>query len=387
MGEQRLHTESILVHIGVGHDPAYGSVSTPIYQTVTYRHPGEALGRYDYSRTENPTRSGLAEGLARLDGGSGASLFSSGMAAIVAIFHLLRQGDHVVLTEDLYGGTYRVLIDVFQRFGITASFVDTSNIDAVKRACLPNTRLLFVETPSNPHLRITDIGAMAAVARTRGFLLAVDNTFMTPLRQRPLDLGADFAVYSATKYLAGHNDVLAGALVSKDPDIRDTVAALANSTGGVLAPFDAWLVMRGLKTLAVRLDRQEATARTIAAFLSNHPRIQRVYYPDTALPEAVNRHNSQSTGPGAMVSFQLAEGMSYAAFMNALQLVLPAVSLGGTETLITHPDTETHRELPEGLRRHLGIQPGLMRLSVGLEHAEDLTQDLAQALDAVGKGL
>ena len=387
MSDERLHTESILVHIGVGQDPLYGSVSTPIYQTVTYQHPGGELGRYDYSRTENPTRTGLAQGLARLDGGAGATLFSSGMAAIVALFHLLRQGDHIVLTEDLYGGTYRVLVDLFSRFGVTASFVDTSDLEALEKAIVPETRLIFIETPSNPHLRISDVSAAARLAHAHHCWLAVDNTFMTPLRQRPLELGADFAVYSATKYLAGHNDVLAGALVSKDAAAAEQIAAVANSTGGVLAPFDAWLVMRGLKTLAVRLDRQEANAQAVAAFLSEHPLVERVYYPPLSAGSQARTHLSQCRGPGAMVAFQLQAHISYVQLMDALTLILPAVSLGGTESLITHPETETHRELPEELRNHLGIRPGLMRLSVGLEHVDDLILDLGQALDAARKGL
>ncbi len=378
-----LHPESVVVHIGVGQDSVYGAVSTPIYQTVTYQHPGAGLGRYDYSRTDNPTRTGLADGLARLEGGAGASLFSSGMAAIVALFHLLRQGEHVVLTEDLYGGTYRVLVDLFQRFGIAASFVNTQDIAAVEHAIRDTTRLLFIETPSNPHLMITDLRAMASLARDHHLWLAVDNTFMTPLRQRPLDLDADFVVYSATKYLSGHNDVLAGALISRDPDLAKKVAELANSTGGVLAPFDAWLVIRGLKTLAVRLDRQEANAAYVAKFLQSHPAVRNVYYPGLADHPGSALHRAQCLGPGAMVSFQLKARERSADLMDALKLILPAVSLGGTESLITHPDSETHRELPEGMRHRLGIGPGLMRLSVGVENREDLVHDLGQALDRV----
>ncbi|PSR21875.1 MAG: cystathionine gamma-synthase [Sulfobacillus acidophilus] len=376
----------MVVHIGVGQDPLYGSVSTPIYQTVTYQHRGGELGRYDYSRTENPTRTGLQDGLAQLEGGAGASVFASGMAAIVALFHLLQQGDHVILTEDLYGGTYRVLVDVFQNFGLTATFVNTADATQVAEAIRPNTRLLFIETPSNPHLFITDLAKMATLAQTHHFWLAVDNTFMTPLRQRPLALGADFVVYSATKYLSGHNDVLAGALIMRDPDMAQKVAALANATGGVLAPFDTWLVMRGLKTLAVRLDRQEDNARAIAGFLQEHPAVTDVYYPGLTTHPGFETHRGQSGGPGAMVSFQLKASQRQAEFMDALHLILPAVSLGGTESLITHPYTETHRELPDHVLSHLGIGPGLLRLSVGLEYVDDLIADLDQALTRV-KGL
>lgn len=386
MNPKRLHAESQLVHIGVGQDPQYGSVSTPIYQTVTYQHPGEALGRYDYSRTENPTRTALAEGLASLEGGAGASLFASGMAAIVALFHLLNPGDHVVLTEDLYGGTYRVLVDLFQRFGISASFVNTRDASRVVQALTPATRMIFIETPSNPHLGITNLELMATIARDQGCWLAVDNTFMTALRQRPLAFGADFVVYSATKYLSGHNDVLAGTLIARDKEWADHVAILANSTGGVLGPFDAWLVMRGLKTLAVRLDRQEASAHAIAEFLKGHPAVQAVYYPGLSDHPGHALHHNQADGPGAMVSFQLKDRERHASFMNALHLILPAVSLGGTESLITHPFTETHRELPEELRHALHIGPGLMRLSVGLERVDDLIEDLHAALNTIQKG-
>lgn len=377
---KRLHPESRVVHIGVGQDPLYGAISTPIFQTVTYQHPGEELGRYDYSRTENPTRTPLADGLRDLEGGAGASLFSSGMAAITALLHLLRSGDHVLLTDDLYGGTYRVLVDVFDHFGLSYTFVDTRNLNAVEAAIRPESRLLFVETPSNPLLMVSDLSALRRMTADHGLWLAVDNTFMTPLRQRPLDFGADFVVYSITKYLSGHNDVLAGAIVSRDPRLAERVAALANTTGGVLAPFDAWLVMRGMKTLAVRLDRQEQNARLLAPFLAEHPAVSRVYYPALDDHPGAQLHQQQSMGPGAMISFQLTHPDRYADLMNGLELVLPAVSLGGTESLMTHPYSETHREFPEPMRRTLGILPGLMRLSVGLENVDDLHTDLDRAL-------
>lgn len=383
MTDDRLHPESQVVHIGVGQDPLHGAVSTPIYQTVTYQHPGSQLGRYDYSRTVNPTRTGLSEGLALLEDGAGASLFSSGMAAIVALFHLLNHGDHIILTEDLYGGTYRVLVDVFARFGLKASFVDTRDSSRVADAMTDKTRLIFVETPSNPLLMVTDLARMAELAHRQGAWLAVDNTFMTPLRQRPFDFGADFVVYSVTKYLSGHNDVLAGALIARTAEHAEQVAAMANATGGVLAPFDAWLVMRGLKTLAVRLDRQESNAKAIASFLAEHPGIERVYYPGLSNHPGRALHESQSRGPGSMVSFQLKRPDRYADFMDALTLVLPAVSLGGTESLVTHPFNETHREFPEDIRVALGIIPGLMRLSVGLEYVDDLIKDLDNALNTV----
>lgn len=377
------HPESTVVHIGVGQDPSYGALSTPIYQTVTYQHPGSGLGPFDYSRTVNPTRLGLAHGLADLEQGAGATLFSSGMAAITALCHLLDQKSHVVLTEDVYGGTYRLMVDVFQRFGVQFTFVDTRDVEKVAAAMQPNTRLVFVETPSNPLLQITDLRSMVEIAHGHGAWLAVDNTFMTPLRQRPLALGADFSVYSVTKYLSGHNDVLAGAIVTPSHEMAIRLDELANATGGVLAPFDAWLVMRGVKTLAARLDRQERTAQIVAERLSAHPRVSHVFYP--GLPKAPGRtlHFEQATGAGAMLSFQLPDPQSIPRFMDALQLVSPAVSLGGVESLITHPFSETHREFPESERLRLNILPGLLRLSVGLEYPDDIVQDLIQALDHV----
>lgn len=383
MKPKTLHPNSQVVHVGVGQDPAYGSVSTPIYQTVTYQHPGDHLGPFDYTRTDNPTRKSLAEGLAAIEGGAGATLFSSGMAAITALFHLLHSQDHVILTDDLYGGTYRVLVDVFDHFGLTYTFVDTRNLEAVQQAFTPRTRLVFIESPSNPLLKITDLSAMARLAHAHGAWLAVDNTFMTALRQKPLNLGADFVVYSATKYLAGHNDVLAGAIVAKTPDLADALNALANTTGGVLAPFDAWLTLRGLKTLAVRLDRAEANAEAIASFLNEHPLVEAVFYPGLANHPGRALHQRQANGPGAMIAFQLPDTSRVAEFLDALQLILPAVSLGGTESLMTHPFSETHREFPEPRRLSLGIRPGLMRLSVGLEYVDDLLADLDQALSRI----
>lgn len=381
MSSHAWHRETLLAQIGIHTDPTYGSVSAPIYPTVTFQHGSEGLGPFDYSRTDNPTRTALAEALTTLEGGAGSSLFSSGMAAIQAVVATLSQGDHVVLTEDVYGGTYRLFEDTFSKFGIATTYVNTRNLSAVRSAMRPNTQLVFVETPSNPLLQISDIRSIAEISHEFGALLAVDNTFMTFIRQRPLELGADLVVYSATKYLAGHNDVLAGAVIARDPEVAEHIAAIANACGGVLSALDSWLVMRGLKTLALRLNQQEATARQVAQFLDKHPRVLRVYYPDLGSDPDVSLHRQQAVGPGAMVSFQLPRDLDPAEFSARLQCVLPAVSLGGVESLITHPYTETHRELPEALRIALGIRPGLMRLSVGIEHAEDILRDLDAALE------
>ncbi|OLZ09659.1 trans-sulfuration enzyme family protein [Sulfobacillus thermosulfidooxidans] len=374
------HLESLAAHSGVGQDRLYGAVSTPIYQTVTYQHPGTELGPYDYSRTENPTRHAAQEAINRLDHGAGALLYSSGMAALTALVHTLQQGDHVIITEDAYGGTYRIMVDIFSKFGIASSMVNTRDIDQVKQHITSKTRLFIVETPSNPLLRISPLEELAELAHAHHAELAVDNTFMTAVRQRPLELGADYVVYSATKYLAGHNDVLAGAIVCKTSEQYDKLNELTNATGSVLGPWDAWLLLRGLKTLAIRMDRQESNARRIAEFLSHHQSIRHVYYPELADHDMRERHLRQASGYGAMLSFVLKHPEEYASVMDRLQVILPAVSLGGVESLITHPYNETHRELPESMRRQLGIIPGLMRLSVGIEHIDDLLTDLDNAL-------
>ncbi len=374
------HRETQLAQVGIHADPSYGSVSAPIYPSVTYQHGPEGLGPFDYSRTGNPTREALAEALASLEGGAGASLFSSGMAAIHAIAATLKQGDHVVLTEDVYGGTYRLFEDTFTKFGISTTYVNTRSLSQVRASMRPNTQLVFIESPSNPLLQVSDIRAISGIAHESGALIAVDNTFMTFLRQRPIELGADLVVYSATKYLAGHNDVLAGAVIARDPKRAEQIATIANACGGALSPIDSWLVMRGLKTLALRLNQQESSARQIAQFLDNHPGVVRAYYPDLGTDEDIALHQRQATGPGAMVSFQLPAHVDPGYFSSRLRCILPAVSLGGVESLITHPYTETHRELPEAIRIALGIHPGLMRLSVGIEHPDDLVNDLETAL-------
>ncbi len=380
MSTHAWHQETLLTQVGIHADPTYGSVSSPIYPTVTYQHGPEGLGTFDYSRTDNPTRTALAEALTVLEGGTGSSVFSSGMAAIQAVAASLKQGDHVVLTEDVYGGTYRLFEDTFTKFGISTTYVNTRNLPALRAAMRPNTQLVFIESPSNPLLQVSDIRAIAGIAHEYGAVMAVDNTFMTFLRQRPIELGADLVIYSATKYLSGHNDVLSGAVIAREPQVAEHIATIANACGGVLSPMDSWLVMRGLKTLALRLNQQESNARQIAQFLDKHPNVAAVYYPELGVKKDIALHQQQATGPGAMVSFQLPAHMDPGVFSSRLQCVLPAVSLGGVESLITHPYSETHRELPEAIRMALGIRPGLMRLSVGIEHVDDLVRDLDAAL-------
>lgn len=379
--EWRLDTR--VAHAGVGSDPAYGSVTTPIFQTVTYQHTSDGFGPFDYSRTDNPTRHSLAQSITELEGGSGTSVFGSGMAAITALAHLLKSGDHVVLTQDAYGGTYRLFQDTFQKFGVTATYVDTRDPDQVASALTPHTRLLFIETPSNPLLQISDLKILTELAHAQGAWIAVDNTFMTFLRQRPFDFGADFVVYSATKYLAGHNDVVAGLVISRSPELAEEIAVICNASGGILAPWDSWLLLRGLKTLDLRLDRQEQNAIALAQFLAQHPKIAATYYPGLSQHPGGLLHLRQATGPGAMISFRLHDPESVGPMMDELHCIIPAVSLGGVESLITHPFYETHRELPESVRMALGITPGLVRLSVGIENVADLEADLAQALHAI----
>jgi len=354
--------DTAAAHIGVGRDPRTGSVSTPVYQVASFQHPalGQSTG-FDYSRTKNPTRQALEEGLAQLEGGAGGLAFSSGLAAIHCVLQLFKPGDHVIVTADLYGGTYRLFHEVL---GLEHSYVDTTNLAAVAGAVGPNTRAIFLETPTNPLMKVADIGAIAQVARAAGALLIVDNTFLTPCLQRPLEMGADVVVHSLTKYLAGHNDVVAGGLVAKDPAVGERLAFFQNAIGAVLGPQDAWLVIRGLKTLALRMERHQQNARQIASWLETHPLVEQVFYP----------------GVGGMLSFAVRDPSIVPQVLERVRLCLFAESLGGVETLITYPFTQTHADIPEEVRLQLGISERLLRLSVGIEHAADIIADLDQAL-------
>jgi cystathionine gamma-synthase len=352
-----------LVHSGVRRDPATGAVAVPIYQSATYQHPalGQSTG-YDYSRTKNPTRSALEDALARLEGGSRGLAFSSGMAALHCALQGFGPEDHLVLTEDLYGGTYR-LVDRLLR--VPCTYVDTTRPDAVRAALRPNTRALVVESLTNPLMKTADVRALARLAHEAGALLIVDNTFLTPWLQRPLELGADLVVHSATKYLAGHNDVVAGALVVKDAALGERLAHVQNGIGAILGPQDAYLVIRGLKTLALRMERHQANAREVAAWLDAHPLVDRVHYP----------------GVGGMLSFTVTDAALVPGVLASVQVCLFAESLGGVETLITYPSTQTHADIPVARREHLGISDRLLRLSVGIEDCHDIISDLAQALE------
>ncbi len=376
-----MHLESYLAQCGSRWDDRTGATTMPIYQTATFRHPG--LGRstgYDYSRSGNPTRAVLEEALAHCDGGCRGLCFASGMAALDCLARLFAPGDRIVVTEDLYGGTYRLFERVYRPLGIKAVYADTSDTAAVEAALRPGARALVVESPTNPLLKVADLRALGRLARARGALFVVDNTFMTPLLQRPLALGADIAVYSATKYLGGHNDVVGGALVVRDPAVAERLAFLQNAAGAVLGPQDCWLLLRGLKTLGVRLRRQQAGARAVAAFLRGHPAVTRVLYPGLDDHPGHDRQCIQAAGFGAMVSFELADPSRVADILAGVEVFLFAESLGGVESLITLPAVQTHADIEPETRARLGVTDGLLRLSIGLEEPDDLVADLEAVL-------
>ena len=377
----RLTLESKLVQLGVGCDERTGAISVPIYPSATYRHPavGESTG-YDYTRSGNPTRQILEEGLAELEGGSRALAFSSGMAALTTLFLHFSSGDHLVVSQDLYGGTYRVLEQVFAKLGLCAAYVDTSDTAAVEAALTPATKALLVETPGNPLLGVADIAALSELCRRRGLLLIVDNTFLTPVLQRPLELGADVVIHSATKYLSGHNDLCSGVLVAREPELGERLYFLQNSTGAVLSPQDCWLLIRSLKTLALRMERHCRNALQVASWLQAHPKVSAVYYPGLENHPGHLLSRRQAQGFGDMLSFRVASPALARQVLKRLQLISFAESLGGVESLMTLPAVQTHGDIPEAERLRLGICESLLRLSVGIESSEDIIADLEQAL-------
>jgi cystathionine gamma-lyase len=371
------------IHVGQEPDPATGATIVPIYQTSTYTQSaiGEHKG-FDYSRTVNPTRVALEKQLASLDLASHCSAFASGMAATSAVLNLLSAGDHVVVGNDLYGGTYRLFTKVLERYGLTFSFVDMTDLDVVRAAMRPETKLFWVETPTNPLLHVVDIAAIAGLRRA-GQVLAVDNTFATPYLQSPLALGADIVVYSTTKYIAGHSDVVGGAVVTNDSQVAETIRFHQNAVGGVPGPMDCYLVLRGAKTLAVRMREHERNARAVAAFLDGRDDVSRVYYPGLPSHPQHELAARQMRGFGGMVSFVLHGDASRAfAFAREIKLFSLAESLGGVESLICHPARMTHGSIPKEERDRRGVTDGLLRLSVGIEDEEDLLADLERALDA-----
>ncbi|MCB8932345.1 MAG: cystathionine gamma-synthase [Fimbriimonadaceae bacterium] len=378
--------ETMTIHAGVEPDPQTGAVMTPIYQTSTYAQagPGEHKG-YEYSRTDNPTRTVLQRQLAALEGGSKALVFASGLASIDAVLNLLDAGDHVVAGDDLYGGTYRLMSRVASRRGIAFDFVRTQDASAVRAALKPNTKLVWTETPTNPMLNVVDIAAVAKITKEHGALLAVDNTFMSPYFQRPLDLGADIAMHSMTKYLNGHSDVVMGCLVlakqPKQPDLYDRLKFLQNAVGAVPGPFDCWLVLRGIKTLAVRMHRHAENAMKVAQWLEADSRVERVLYPGLPSHPDHELMKRQCSGFGGMITFFPKGGLAEARrFLSSVKLFALAESLGGVESLIEHPAIMTHASVPPEVRAEIGISDNLVRASIGIESADDLIRDLDAAL-------
>ena len=375
--------ESVLAQIGSISEPVTGAVSFPVYQATAFRHPklGESTG-FDYARTKSPTRAVLEEAAARLESGDAGFACSSGMAALQTIFALFEQGDHLIVSLDLYGGTYRLLERVMSRFGVTVSYADTNDLDGVASLKRPNTKAILIETPTNPLMMITDLERICAWAKAQGLLTIVDNTLLTPFFQRPIELGADIVVHSATKYLGGHNDVLAGLIVTKGKELSERMAFLHNSIGAVLGPQDSWLLMRGMKTLALRMERHQYNATRLAEYLRDHPAVETVYYP--ALPDHPGHdiQRRQSSGNTGIFSFRLKDARYVEPILRHIRLIAFAESLGGVESLMTYPAVQTHADIPEDIRRRVGVDDRLLRLSVGIEHIDDLIGDLEQALDA-----
>ncbi|MBM4281261.1 MAG: cystathionine gamma-synthase [Deltaproteobacteria bacterium] len=372
------------IHAGQSPDPTTGAIMTPIFQTSTYVQdgPGGHKG-FEYSRTQNPTRFALQDNLAALEGARHGLCFASGCAATTAIALCLEAGDHVVASDDLYGGTFRLFDKVFKRFGLTFSFVDMTNPENVKKAMTSKTKLVWVETPTNPMLKLVDIAAVAAVARAYGAASVVDNTFATPYLQLPLALGADLVVHSTTKYLGGHSDVVGGAVLTNSDDWQKQLAFVQNSAGGVPAPMDCFLVLRSTKTLHVRMQRHVENAIAVAELLTNHPKVEKVYYPGLPSHPQHALARRQMKAPGAMISFVVKGGLDGARrLLTTTKIFACAESLGGVESLIEHPAIMTHASVPPENRRALGIDDGLIRVSVGIEDVDDLLRDLRQALDA-----
>lgn len=382
----RLQTKTI--HTGVDKDTAYNSIMTPIYQTSTFRFEDIGITRgYDYTRTSNPTRKALEENIAALEGGAGAVAVATGMAAITTTLHLFQSGDHIICTHDCYGGTDRLLRLYQDRFNINVTHVNLQNRESLQKAFLPNTKAVWIETPSNPLLNILDISAISQVAHEHGALSIVDNTFLSPVNQRPFELGADVIVHSTTKYLNGHSDVVGGAVVAKDQGIAERLQYLCNALGQGAAPFDCWLVLRGIKTLIPRMRLHEENAAAVAQFLCEHPAVKHVYYPGLKAHPYHEIACRQQHGFGGMVSFRLSGGLPEVNHvLRTVKVFALAESLGGVECLIDHPQTMTHASMDPELRQQAGITEDLIRLSVGIEHIDDILEDLRKALDTIPKG-
>lgn len=376
--------DTICIHAGQAPDPSTGAIITPIYQTSTYVQDG--LGRHkghEYARTSNPTRAALEANLAALEGGTAGYAFASGMAAIDAILSLLEQGDHVIVTDNTYGGTYRLFERVLRRYGLRFSYVDTSDSSAVAAAIEPATKMVFLETPTNPVMRLTDIAAVAAITRPRGITLVVDNTFASPCLQRPLALGADIVVHSTTKYLNGHSDSVGGIVVCTRPEQVEWMKFVQNAAGAIMGPFDAWLVLRGTKTLAVRMERHNTNGLAVARFLAAHPKVRAVHYPGLEQHPQHALAQRQMRGFGGMLAFDVDTLERAKIVLERFRVFALAESLGGVESLVCHPASMTHASVPIERRAQIGLTESMVRLSVGIEDVNDLVADVAHALDGL----
>ena len=381
---RRLGFSTRAIHSGQPPEPRTGAVAVPIYQTSTYVQ--DELGRhkgYEYGRTQNPTRSALEENVAALENGTAGHAFASGMAAISTLMTLLEAGDHVVASRNVYGGTYRFFHRILERYGLAFSWVDSTDLDAVREAVTERTRMVYLETPTNPMMEVSDIAGAAEIAHAASARLAVDNTFMSPYFQRPLELGADVVVHSTTKFLNGHSDSIGGVLISSSPEDAEWFGFAQNAVGAILSPMDCFLTLRGIKTLAVRMARHEENGRAVAAFLHGRPEIEAVHYPGLRDHPGHELQARQATGFGALISFEMGSYERAKRFLDRLQVLSFAESLGGVETLISHPASMTHASIPPERRAELGISDGLVRVSVGIEDLDDLLADLERGLAAV----
>lgn len=383
--KENLAFDSKVVHGALGTEPLTGAVSMPIFQAATFRHPefGQTTG-FAYSRLENPTRLELERTMAILEGGIRGFAFSSGQAANMAVFSLLEPGDHIILSDDIYGGTFRIIGDVFGKYGIEHTYVDMSDLDAVQAAIQKNTKMFFIETPTNPMMKVADIHAVSEIAKGIGALTVVDNTFLTPYFQKPLTLGADIVTHSSTKYLGGHNDTISGIVVVKDDEeIAEKINIHIKSHGSQLAPLDSWLVLRGIKTLAVRMDKHNANAKKVAHWLREQKKVEKVYYVGFEDHKDYDVTLKQTTGFGGMISFTVDSEETVMKILKNVDMIMFAESLGGTETLITYPTTQTHADVPEEIRIKNGITDCTLRLSTGIEDCKDLIAELTEVFEKI----
>lgn len=381
--KENLAFDSKVVHGALGTEPLTGAVSMPIFQAATFRHPefGQTTG-FAYSRLENPTRLELERTMAILEGGIRGFAFSSGQAANMAVFSLLEPGDHIILSDDIYGGTFRIIGDVFGKYGIEHTYVDMSDLGAVQAAIQKNTKMFFIETPTNPMMKVADIHTVSEIAKGIGALTVVDNTFLTPYFQKPLTLGADIVTHSSTKYLGGHNDTISGIVVVKDDEeIAEKINIHIKSHGSQLAPLDSWLVLRGIKTLAVRMDKHNANAKKVAHWLRKQKKVEKVYYVGFEDHKDYDVTLKQTTGFGGMISFTVDSEETVMKILKNVDMIMFAESLGGTETLITYPTTQTHEDTPEDVKEKLGITRSFLRMSVGIENPDDIIVDLDRAMN------